>query len=364
MGTSVTSSPPSVAKLEPRPLGALPPEPLVSVLIGNYNYENYLAQAIESVLNQSYQNWELIICDDGSTDGSVPLIEKFARRDQRIQLLRKANGGHTSALNAAFSKCRGEIVCLLDSDDLYLPTKLEKVAAACAANSQSGLIVHRVVRVNQKLRRQGVWPLSDLPDGWFGPDLLRTGGILPCLPPTSGLSLRREIAEILFPLSMASPLHMCPDQVIMRLAPLITKVGSIPEALAEYRLHDANTYTQRQVTLHSVTRELELSRALRQEQHRFLSGIGPALAEQLAVLENSPHIALLEYLRARLRHDPAVREYHAAYLAVCQRRGESKWLSFWRLSIFLPGVLFRFSINLLLGSGFLKQVVARMRGLA
>src|SRR5450755_4338761 len=145
MGTSVTSSPP-VAKLEPCALGALPPKPLVSVLLGNYNYENYLAQAIESVLNQSYQNWELVICDDGSTDGSVPLIEGYVQRDRRIQLLRKSNGGHTSALNAAFSRCRGEIVCLLDSDDLFLPTKLEKVAAASAGNPESGLLVHRVLR--------------------------------------------------------------------------------------------------------------------------------------------------------------------------------------------------------------------------
>ena len=362
MGTPVTSSPP-LAALEPRALGPLPPKPLVSILVGNYNYENYIGQSIESVLNQSCQNWELIICDDGSTDGSVPLIQNYARRDQRIRLLRKPNGGHTSALNAAFSKCRGDIVCLLDSDDLYLPAKLEKVAAACTSNPESGLIVHRVIRVNAHRRRQGVWPLSMLPDGWFGQDLLQTGGILPNMPPTSGLSLRREIAEILFPLSTASPLHMCPDQMIMRLAPLITRVGSIPEALAEYRLHAANTYSQQQVTKQSVTRELGISRTLWEEQYRFLSRISPDLAGQLTALENSSDIALLEYLRAKLDHDLSAREYHAKYIAACKHQGKSKWLRFWRMSVYFPDFLFGPAVNLLLGQGALKQWVARLRHL-
>jgi glycosyltransferase involved in cell wall biosynthesis len=360
---SITSSPPLVA-LEPRALSVLPINPLVSILVGNYNYANYIGQTIESVRDQSYQNWELVICDDGSTDESVPLIEKYAQRDPRIRLLRKPNGGHTSALNAAFSKCRGDIVCLLDSDDLYLPAKLASLIAAFAANPETGFMIHRVVRVNDRRQKQGVWPLSDsLPDGWVGPGLLRTGGVLSYAPPTSGIGLRREIAEILFPLSIAPPLHMCPDQVIVRLAPLITRVKRIPETLAEYRLHAANTYSRQQVTKQSVTRELELGRALWREQHRFLSLVSPALARQLTALENSSYIGLLEYLKAKLANAPDARKYHAEYIASCKRQGESKLLSFWRVSIYLPGVLFRPAINVLLGQGLIKQLIARMRNI-
>jgi glycosyltransferase involved in cell wall biosynthesis len=181
---AITSSPP-LASLEPLTLAALPSEPLVSILVANYNYEKYIGQTIESVLSQSYRNWELVVVDDGSTDGSVPLIERWVQRDGRIRLLRKPNGGHASALNAAFSNCQGNIICLLDSDDLYLPEKLERVIAAFAARPEVGFLIHRVFRVNEQRQRQGVWPLPDsLPDGWVGSDLLNTGGILPYAPPT------------------------------------------------------------------------------------------------------------------------------------------------------------------------------------
>ena len=333
--------------------------------MANYNYAGYISQSIDSVLAQSYPNWELLICDDGSTDDSVRLIERYTARDSRIRLLRKANGGHTSALNAAFSISSGDILCFLDSDDLYLPEKLQKIVTASQSHSQAGLLIHRVIRIDEQRRRQGVWPLSALPDGWFGADLLRSGGILSYLPPTSGLSLRRPIAEQLFPLSMTAPLHMCPDQVLMRLTPFLTGIKSIPESLAEYRLHSANTYSQQSTTAESVGRELTLSKALWEEQHRFLSVMDPQIAGQLSALDDSPNVALLRYLEARLRKDSAAsRKYHSEYMAVCQRQGESKWLRFWRLSIYLPYPLFRAAINLLLGQGPLKQLVARIKKLA
>ena len=89
------------------------------------------------------------------------------------------------------------------------------------AHPDAGFGVHRVIRMSADLRRQGVWPMSDpLPSGWYGTRLLRDGGILPYTPPTSGLSLRRDVAERLFPLPLERPLVSCPDQ-------LITPPGSV-----------------------------------------------------------------------------------------------------------------------------------------
>lgn len=353
---------PSVATLQPRSLSAFPPKPLVSVLVGNYNYARYIGPAIESVIGQTYPNWELIICDDGSTDESVAVIEQYVQRDNRIRLLRKTNGGHASALNAAFSECRGEVICLLDSDDWYVPAKLETLIGAFAASPAVGFSVHKVIRVNEHRARQGLWPLSDsIPEGWLGPDLLCTGGVLPYAPPTSGISLRRETAQDLFPLSTVRPLHMCPDQVIVRLAPLITSVKRLPEALAEYRLHAANTYSQRRITAESVTRELLLSRALWEEQYRFLSGFSSDIAEQLTVLENSSYIALMEYLKAKLGTDPNTARYHAEYLALCERQGTGNFVWFWRMSIYLPGFAFRQAVNTVLGQGAVKQLAAQIK---
>jgi glycosyltransferase involved in cell wall biosynthesis len=288
----------AVTDLLPRPLRALTVEPLVSILLANYNYAAYIGTSIESVLDQTYRNWELIVCDDGSTDESVHVIERYLAVDSRIRLLRKPNGGHTSALNAAFTSARGDIICFLDSDDLFLPGKLEAVVNACGSSPEAGFIAHAVIRVDAQRQRQGVWPLSVHADGWLGTDLLKAGGILPFAPPTSGIALRREIAESVFPISMVPPLHMCPDQVIVRLAPLITLVRRLPEALSEYRLHNANSYAAQGVTIDSIAKQLNVSRALWGDQHRFLSGMNPEIARQLSVPENSPYIALLQYLEA------------------------------------------------------------------
>src|SRR5258708_27463041 len=159
-GIARTGCSEKVVELAPIALAPLSGDrPLVSVLMANYNYAPYVPEAIESVLNQSYTNWELIVCDDGSTDASVDVIERYARIDQRVRLVAKPNGGHASALNAAHRLSKGEIVCLLDSDDVYDPSKIERVVDYCQAHPDRGLIAHRVIRVDQRRRQQGVWPL-------------------------------------------------------------------------------------------------------------------------------------------------------------------------------------------------------------
>ena len=98
--------------------------PLVSIIINNYNYGRFLAQAIDSVLNQTYTNTEVIVVDDGSTDDSVAVIQSY---ENRIIPVLKKNGGQASAVNAGFAASSGEIICLLDADDLFLPEKVSCV---------------------------------------------------------------------------------------------------------------------------------------------------------------------------------------------------------------------------------------------
>ncbi len=211
----------TVTELNPIELRPLPAQPLVSILVSNYNYGRFIADSVQSALDQTYPNFELIICDDGSTDDSVRIVEEFERKDPRVRLIRKENGGQASGFNAAFAASRGEIVALLDSDDIFLPHKIERIVANFQAHPDAGFGVHRIIRMSADLRRQGVWPMSDpLPSGWYGSSLLQDGGILPYIPPTSGLSFRRELAERLFPLPLQAPLVSCPDQLIYRLAPV------------------------------------------------------------------------------------------------------------------------------------------------
>ena len=223
----------TTTELQPIELGPLSNRPLVSILISNYNYARYIGDSIQSALDQTYSNIELIICDDGSTDDSVRVIEEYERKDARLRLIRQANGGQASGFNAAYYASRGEIIALLDSDDLFLPDKVERVVANFQKNSDAGFGLHRVIRISADHRRQGVWPMSaPLPSGWYGARMMNDGGVLPYMPPTSGLSLRREVAERIFPLSLEQPLVKCPDQLITRLAPLLTRVTQVEEALA------------------------------------------------------------------------------------------------------------------------------------
>src|SRR5688572_29854944 len=93
-------------------------QPLVSVIVNNYNYGRFLAQAIDSALSQDYPRLEVIVVDDGSTDDSREII---ARYGSKISPVLKANGGQASAFNAGFNASRGDVVIFLDSDDQLAP---------------------------------------------------------------------------------------------------------------------------------------------------------------------------------------------------------------------------------------------------
>ena len=98
-------------------------QPLVSVIIPNYNYERYIQKCLESVISQDYPNIEIIVVDDGSTDCSIKVIEKYF---PRVVLIQQENQGVSSARNAGILKSSGEYVAFIDSDDFWDPTKISK----------------------------------------------------------------------------------------------------------------------------------------------------------------------------------------------------------------------------------------------
>ena len=98
--------------------------PLVSVIIPVHNGTTVLSDALTSVRQQTCQNFEVIVVDDGSSDGSHALAQKFADEDSRIKVLRQPNSGVSMARNAAIAHARGELIAFLDADDVWLPEKL------------------------------------------------------------------------------------------------------------------------------------------------------------------------------------------------------------------------------------------------
>lgn len=106
-------------------------EPLVSVIVPVYNVKPYLEACVKSVQAQTYQNWELLLVDDGSTDGSGTLCEELAQTDARIRVFHKPNGGQSDARNWGLKQAQGKYFYLLDSDDLIRPSTLTQAAEGC-----------------------------------------------------------------------------------------------------------------------------------------------------------------------------------------------------------------------------------------
>lgn len=98
---------------------------MVSVIVPVYNVERYLPSCIESVLRQTYSDWELLLVDDGSTDRSGRICDEYAEQNSRIRVFHKENGGVSSARNLALDQMRGDFCIMLDSDDLIHPSLLE-----------------------------------------------------------------------------------------------------------------------------------------------------------------------------------------------------------------------------------------------
>lgn len=96
-------------------------EGLVSIITPCYNGSKYISQTIESVIAQTYKDWEMIIIDDGSKDNSAEIVEEYAKKDSRIILLKQANGGSAAARNNGIRNAKGQYIALLDADDLWEP---------------------------------------------------------------------------------------------------------------------------------------------------------------------------------------------------------------------------------------------------
>ncbi|WP_100612316.1 glycosyltransferase family 2 protein [Confluentibacter lentus] len=103
-------------------------QPLISVLIPFKNTENYLTDCLESIIIQTYKNWEVIIVDDGSTDSSYTLVELYALKENRIKLYKNTGNGIIDALQLAFMHSQGNFITRMDSDDIMHPDKLKVLA--------------------------------------------------------------------------------------------------------------------------------------------------------------------------------------------------------------------------------------------
>lgn len=339
-------------------LAPLPDRPLVSILISNYNYAPYLGQAIESALTQTYENFEIIICDDGSTDSSPEILKRYESLDSRIKIILQANGGQSQSLNAGFGKSAGDVICLLDADDVFLPDKLQLVVSALTAAPDSGLAVNRMVLVDKDRKRLADIPsLYDLPSGWHG-GLPNCSGprVVPGLPPTSGLSLHRSLAQAVFPLPAG--LRAYSDTLIQVVAPLMTPIVAINAPLSEYRIHGANVGGVSRFTEERLRNIVLYEKEIWGAWRRYLAALCSETPSDSPLPPEKPP-SVMDYAYARYRSGKNVKAAYRAiprnYLSLLPR--PLRW--FWQVSVMLPGWLFRWCFNFIYGHSRTKMIARR-----
>lgn len=136
---------------------------LVSVIVPVFNVESYLAEALDSVICQTYTNLEIIVIDDGSTDGSGRICDEYAGKDRRIRVIHQENRGLSAARNAGLDVMKGETVSFLDSDDAYYPEFIETMMTAMIReNAEIVTCKNSIQRTTGKMtgsRDEKIYPL-------------------------------------------------------------------------------------------------------------------------------------------------------------------------------------------------------------
>lgn len=220
--------------------------PLVSIIITNYNYGCYLGKAIDSALNQTYPHTEIIVVDDGSTDNSREIIASYGK--QVISVF-KQNGGQASAFNQGFAVSKGDIICFLDSDDIFTPIKMEEVVKTFKECQDIGWCFHHLCLVNisesfakhnDELKNEKVNIVSRENIDFRGE--IKKAKLPNFVPATSGLCFSRSLLNQILPMPEAEGVSIS-DLYVKYIALALSKGCVINGNLAIQGIHDNNAYT-------------------------------------------------------------------------------------------------------------------------
>jgi len=166
--------------------------PTVSIVIPTYNGANHLPRALDSVVAQTFQDWEIVVVDDGSTDATPAVAARYrSRLGARLIYLHQPNGGSSSARNLGIDRCRGRFVAFLDADDEFLPRKLERQLELFARRPDLGFVYSDYAYVDLA----GVWHESALNDkcqaAWDVPFEVIAPGLCVCVGDLFDVLIRR-----------------------------------------------------------------------------------------------------------------------------------------------------------------------------
>jgi glycosyltransferase involved in cell wall biosynthesis len=232
--------------------------PTISVVITNYNYRPYVARAVDSAVTQSVKPMEVVVVDDGSTDGSSEYVAEHYVACKPVHLITMENRGQLAAFREGLKHCTGDIICFLDADDHWDANYLELVQGAFEAQPSIDYVFTNMTYVG---KRQG-HSEKENKDRDFGVSALLTSFTSAYIgSPTSALSLKRNLLSRILDLPYEFDLEWktCADTVIALGSSILgAHKYYLGTARANYHIHDANNWFQ-----HSKGRIAELRHELR-----------------------------------------------------------------------------------------------------
>jgi glycosyltransferase involved in cell wall biosynthesis len=202
----------------------------ISVALAAYNGALYIGEQLDSILDNLTADDEIVISDDGSSDGTVGIIEEYRKKDDRIRLLKGPGEGVIANFEHAISECRGEYIFLADQDDLWMPDKVEKVMGLFT-DPKVHLVIHDAKVMNadfsQTLMESFFAYRNSKPGVWN--NLIKNRYMGCCM------AFRRELIPKILPIPRDIPMH---DQWIGLLSDYYGKSVFLQEPLLYYRRHD------------------------------------------------------------------------------------------------------------------------------
>ena len=215
--------------------------PKVSIITASYNYAQYIRDAIESVIGQTFQDWEMLIIDDGSTDNSAEIIDEYIKKDNRIRLyshLNNKNKGLIETLKLGISQAKGEYIVFLESDDYIEKDYLQKKLETFEKYSDAGFVYNDVEILGSKLtlpKKIYFWTIRHYWKNHNYPHHIYEWMYLKNFVPTfSCVMLKKELLE---DINWNTPVESCIDWWLWTQISQKTKFCYLPDKLTYWRLH-------------------------------------------------------------------------------------------------------------------------------
>lgn len=212
----------------------------LSVVITNYNYREFVAEAVDSALGQTRPPLDVVVVDDGSSDGSVELLRTRYADEPRVRLLCVGNAGQLAAFQRGLAATEGDVVCFLDADDRWSPTYLSQIGAQYDASREVDFVFSDVTLIGNESGRQGYAAEAQdigytvlatwVTGRWYGA-------------PTSALSLRRALASRVLdlPAEMLANWRISADNCLVFGASVLgAHKYFLPTGAVDYRIHGRN----------------------------------------------------------------------------------------------------------------------------